>query len=346
MNGPTPDHPRTRITGGGTLGTLGMSGFSSAAGLLHQLKTTIGLGKIARSASFATGLSSFMARRRPWMRIIVYHGVGPNEADSFDQQMEYLAERFSIVPLETIVKKLSDPRAKPSRELAITFDDGLRNQYSVVYPILKRRNLPATFFVCPGLIDSGRWIWNHEARARVRSLSVDRRTELSRALKAPGFETEQIIEWMKGLRIEARKRAEDTVRAATSDFAPTAEGHSNSDIMSWEELSAIDPGLVTIGSHTSNHPILTSLDDPELQSELRDSRAQLEEHLGRPVEHFCYPNGTYDDRVARCVQEHYQAAVTMRAGKVVAGCNAHALPRTPSANDLSLLAWRMLRPAA
>ncbi len=346
MNGLASDHLRTWITGGRTLGTLGMSGFSSAAGLLHLLQTTTGLGKIARSASFVTGLSAFMAQRRPWMRIIAYHGVGPNEADGFDRQMDYLAERFSIVPLDTIVKKLSDPRAKPSRELALTFDDGLRNQYSVVYPILKRRNLPATFFVCPGLIDSGRWIWNHEARARLRSLSVDRRTELSHTLEAPGWEIELIIESMKGLELEARKRAEDTIRAATLDFVPTPEDHSNCDIMSWEEVSAIDPGLITIGSHTCNHPILTSLGNRELQLELRDSRAQLEKHLGRPVEHFCYPNGTYDDHVVRCVQEHYRAAVTMRAEKVVAGCNAHTLPRTPSANDLSLLAWRMLRPAA
>lgn len=287
-----------------------------------------------------------MARRRPWMRIIVYHGVAPNEADGFDRQMDYLAERFSIVPLEAIVKKLSDPRAKPSRELALTFDDGLRNQSSIVYPILKRRKLPATFFISPGLVDSGRWIWNHEARARLRSLSVDRRTELSRALEARGWETEQIIEWMKGLVFEARNRAEDTIRAATSDFVPTPEDHSNSDIMGWEEISALDPALITIGSHAYNHPILTSLGDRELQSELRDSRAELEKRLGRPVEYFCYPNGTYDDRVVRCVREHYRAAVTMRAGRVVTGCNAYTLPRTPSANDLSLLAWRMLRPAA
>jgi len=307
---------------------------------------TQSLKRLVRSASFVTGLSAFMARRRPWMRILVYHGVVPSEADGFDRQMEYLAERFSIVSLEAIVEKLSDPRAKPSRELALTFDDGLRNQYSVVYPILKRRNLPATFFVCPGLIDSGRWIWNHEARARVRTLPVDRRAELSRALQAPGQETERIIEWMKGLGIEARKRAEDTVRAATPDFAATPADHSNFDIMSWDELAAIDPGLVTIGSHTCNHPILTSLNDEQLQSELRDSRAQLEKRLGRAVEHFCYPNGTYDDRVARCVQEHYRSGVTMRAGEVIASCNVHTLPRTPSANDLSLLAWRMLRPAA
>ena len=279
------------------------------------------------------------------MRILAYHGVVPSEADVFDRQMKYLAERFSIVPLGAIVKKLSDPNAKPSRELALTFDDGLRNQLSTVYPILKRQNLPATFFVCPGLIESGRWVWNHEARVRVCSLPVDGRAELSRALKAPGQETEQIIEWMKGLGIEARKRAEDTIRAATPDFSPTAADRSKFDIMSWEELSAIDRGLITIGSHTYNHPILTSLSDAELESELRDSRAQLEKRLGRQVEHFCYPNGTYDDRVVRRVQEQYRSAVTMRAGEVIAGCKLHTLPRTASANNLSLLAWRMLRPA-
>ncbi len=346
MSGLTSEHLRTWMSAGSALGSLGTSSFSSAGGLLHLLQTTVGLGKLARSVSLATGLSAFVARRRPCMRIIAYHGVGLHEADGFARQMDFLAKRFSIVPLESIIKKLSDPGSKPCQEVALTFDDGLRNQFSVVYPILKRRNLPATFFVSPGLVESGRWIWSHEARARLRSLTVDQRYELGRALEAPGGETEQIVEWMKTLDLQSRKHVEGTILAATPDFAPTPEDHDHSDVMSREEICALDPRLITIGSHTYNHPILTNLRDRELRSELRDSRTQLEKYLGRQVEYFCYPNGAYDDRVVRCVREYYHAAVTMRPGRVVVGCNAYTLPRTPSANDLALLAWRMLRPAA
>jgi peptidoglycan/xylan/chitin deacetylase (PgdA/CDA1 family) len=34
-------------------------------------------------------------------------------------------------------------------ELALTFDDGLRNQFELAYPALRRLGTPATFFVCP-----------------------------------------------------------------------------------------------------------------------------------------------------------------------------------------------------
>jgi peptidoglycan/xylan/chitin deacetylase (PgdA/CDA1 family) len=79
------------------------------------------------------------------------------------------------------------------------------------------------------------------------------------------------------------------------------------------ELAAL-PGI-TIGSHTLSHPKLSRL-APEAQlHELRDSKAVLEDWLGKPVETFCYPFGDYApstvDLVGAC---GYRLAVTTRVG--------------------------------
>src|SRR5262249_22812756 len=39
---------------------------------------------------------------------------------------------------------------------AVTFDDGYSDVYHHAYPLLKRKGIPATFFVVTGLIDSNR----------------------------------------------------------------------------------------------------------------------------------------------------------------------------------------------
>jgi peptidoglycan/xylan/chitin deacetylase (PgdA/CDA1 family) len=282
------------------------------------------------------------------MRIIMFHGVGGDDypAAVFEAQLKYLAKHFSIVPLESILKKVTAPNSVPRHEVALTFDDGLRNHYTVVYPILQRLGIPATFFVCPGLIDIGCWIWNHEARERLQSLPPERQAALCRKLRAPVSGVEGIVEWMKSLAPNLRKPVEGAIRAITPDFKPSARQRDQYDVMTWKEIASIDPTLVTIGSHTVNHPILTGLSPDDLSYEIRESRRWLEERLQRLVEHFCYPDGAYNAAVLTCVRECYRSAVTSIPGSVEVGNDVHSLGRINTARQLPLLAWHMHRLAA
>jgi peptidoglycan/xylan/chitin deacetylase (PgdA/CDA1 family) len=54
-----------------------------------------------------------------------------------------------------------------------------------------------------------------------------------------------------------------------------------------------------IGCHSMTHPMLTDLDEAGLQHEIVDAKSQLEQIVGKPVEHFSCPGGRYDDRVVR-----------------------------------------------
>jgi len=67
--------------------------------------------------------------------------------------------------------------------------------------------------------------------------------------------------------------------------------------MDWEELRALAERGVEIGSHTVSHPHLPRLSDAEIDRELRDSRAQIEDELGRPCRFLAYPFGEHDARV-------------------------------------------------
>ena len=61
------------------------------------------------------------------------------------------------------------------------------------------------------------------------------------------------------------------------------------------ELATV-PG-VEIGSHSVRHVHLDVLRRAQIRTELRDSRARLEDLLGRAVEGVAYPHGAHDHRV-------------------------------------------------
>jgi peptidoglycan/xylan/chitin deacetylase (PgdA/CDA1 family) len=276
---------------------------------------------------------------RPVARILMYHGTPRRDAASFERQLRWLKRRFNIVPLRTIANAVSNGGTLADK-VALTFDDGLRSNVEVAYPLLHRLAIPATFFVCPGLVDRAKWLWTHETRSRLARLSPQARAELaqewSRSADATAF-----VAWMKTLDSAARRRVEQRLREATPDFAPTAEEREAHDLADWKALRRLDAAIITIGSHTLTHPILPGVPAAELETEVRDSRRQLERGLERPVDTFAYPNGDLDPAADACVRRHYRIALRASGGWVKRGVDLHRLPRIAAPGGMLQLARRI-----
>ncbi|WP_449371262.1 polysaccharide deacetylase family protein [Thiomonas sp.] len=320
---------------------------SSAPGMLKNYARTSAL-----AVAWRSGASHWLAHRRPARRILMLHGVGTSQMSAADlhRVMAWLKQNYDIVAFDVMVRDILSGEPAPAgagrSQLAITFDDGLCNQYRIAGPVLQQLEIPATIFVCPGLVDAGQWLWNHEARARLQRLSHAGLMECAQTLNSPAHHLEGVIAWMKTLSLTQRRHAQAILRDCTPGFMPTDAEHEAYDMMSWDEVRACDQGKLSIGSHTMTHPILPTLSEDEIEHELRDSRGRLEAELGRGVDLFCYPNGSEDERVRRIARSIYRAAVTTEEGTVSAGVDPIAIPRIPVTSHLPLLAWRMHRPWA
>jgi peptidoglycan/xylan/chitin deacetylase (PgdA/CDA1 family) len=106
-----------------------------------------------------------------------------------------------------------------------------------------------------------------------------------------------------------------------------------------------------IGSHTATHPWLPRLGAAELERELVDSRAALEDVTGRPVTSIAYPTGGWDAAVrAAAAEAGYDVGVTCDRGRNSARHDRLALRRAfapDTVRDFDLLldgAYTWLRP--
>jgi peptidoglycan/xylan/chitin deacetylase (PgdA/CDA1 family) len=106
------------------------------------------------------------------------------------------------------------------------------------------------------------------------------------------------------------------------------------------ELSALD---LEIGSHSMTHPYLSDLDDAKLHREIVDSKAMLEDIIGKPVGHFSCPGGRYDSRaimVAKTAGYRTVANSNPRANSPAS--DPFALGRVAITRDLSAAAFQKL----
>jgi peptidoglycan/xylan/chitin deacetylase (PgdA/CDA1 family) len=275
----------------------------------------------------------------------MFHGVGiPGlSVEMFRAQVAFLARHFQIVPLAKIWQ--DDPETHAGRpRIALTFDDGLRNNFTVAYPILRALSAPATFFVCPGLIESRRWLWNHECRARLDWMAAADKRRFAEGLGIEFGSDETIMRRLKSIARPERLAAESELTRLTHDFTPTEVQHQQYDVLSWDELGELDSGLIDIGGHSSHHEILTKLSQEQLEREVVECKTWLGEKLSRPVCHFCYPDGAYDATVRACVGRHFELAVTTEEAFLPVLPSLLDLPRVPAADNVADLAWRMYRP--
>lgn len=307
--------------------------------------------------SHVSGNSFYQSTRKRAIRVFMFHGIGGKDCptDIFIKQMEYLARYYSVISLKMAIEMISNNDYSVKNEIVLTFDDGLKNNLNIAYPVLLRFGLPATFFVCPGLIDSGKWLWAYEVERRLLTLEYVKLTSFCKDfdITSPKWKpgnnvcvVEHIIEFMKTLATSERMSLESTIQELTTEFEPTKEDMNMLETMNWDELCSLSSELITIGSHTLNHPILTKLPVNDICFEIQESRYILERKLKKTVEYFCYPNGDFNDEVLKVVRETYAAAVTTEQGFFTRGDDVFKICRIPAASDMPLFAWRLFRPSS
>jgi peptidoglycan/xylan/chitin deacetylase (PgdA/CDA1 family) len=145
-----------------------------------------GLGGLA----YRAGLHRYLLREHAV--VVVFHRVDdryPGDPITtsvalFTELCDFFARYFTVVPFGQLVTMVREGR-RLGGQLAITFDDGYRDNHRTAAPILARRGLPACFFVTTGFIGSNEVPW-WDARAGITSewLSWDQVRELD----AQGFE--------------------------------------------------------------------------------------------------------------------------------------------------------------
>ena len=77
----------------------------------------------------------------------------------------------------------------------------------------------------------------------------------------------------------------------------------NEKTMTVQQLKSIQHALISIGSHTQTHPDLSKLSPDQLRWELFESKRNLEQLLGKPIENLALPHGAYNQDVLRIAQE-------------------------------------------
>ena len=232
----------------------------------------------------------------------------------FEQQIQFLKRAFEVVSLEEGLVNLGRRRANAKPQLAITIDDGFRDNYDLAWPLLQQYSVPATIFLATDFIDSGRppwptqineifsqttsWMMEWPFRENIKNLGG--RAAAKQRLKN---------DWS---RLVPKARFLELAKLRKHLGVPNRSLHS---ALTWAQVREMQNGGIKFGSHTVYHSILPAVPLLTMERELLDSKHRIESELQEPCQLFAYPNGDHNESSRNALETlGYKAAVTQDSG--------------------------------
>lgn len=304
---------------------------------------------IRRKAVRRLSLPLLKKHRNSHFQILLYHRV--NDEDDpffrgiptkvFERQMEILCRFFNVLPLEELMERM--PKGDiPPNAVAITFDDGYRDNYENGFPILKRFNLPAAIFLTTGGIDSQHLLWHDRVFDAFRwtkagSVSFEGREYPLRILSERRSALDAILGKIRMCTPEDR---ENLIGQLIHNLGVVDSHRDCWQKLTWQEIDEMSKERISFLAHTVTHPILTRMPIAGAENEILASKATIEKRLRCSVRFFSYPNGSRDDfneSIKKILKDAgFMGAVTTLWGTNGKDTNPFELRRIKIWGDLNL----------
>src|SRR5215471_15125127 len=257
--------------------------------------------------------------------------------EAFDQQMKFLRQRYNPVSLEDIVETVVDGRPLPPLAVAVTFDDGYRDNHLYAFPVLRRYGIRGAFYITAGCVNMGEPLWTSRLRyyfmaTREPSLALAHPAPAILDLRTPAARNASFARTIALIKSAGKVRGGEVFRDVEARLNVTDLGPLRDSMMTWGEIEEMGRGGMTIGAHTLTHPNLPGLPAEEAEAEIGGSKTLIEEKVKMPVLHFAYPNGRgvshFNDPVREMVRKAgFLSSVTSINGPVRRNDDAFTLKR-------------------
>lgn len=260
-------------------------------------------------------------------QIIMYHGIDQVEnldfnarffsQKNFEAQLICFKSKFEIVSLANYFE--TETKENGKFRIALTFDDGYRNNYDFARPLLEKHEIPATFFVTGLNTTRHPFIWtDYYDIFRVIS---DRKdfvfgNEIFRRSNDNHFRTEDGRSFTSIFKTDQRFVLEkmDELYAIFGELPAKFADYWK--LMTDEQIrECSQSNFIEIGSHGFYHSNLGNIEHEAAMNEIENSKEYLSNLSSKPIRSLGFPDGSYTPQIVSDAIQYgfdFQCAVNYR----------------------------------
>lgn len=268
-----------------------------------------------------------LSRNKTKQAIINFHGVSKVQgkrfnnrhldAYEFEKLIIALKKNYDIIPLKQLFDNFRKKTVPKKKTIAITFDDGYINNFTVAFPILKKHNVPATYYlITESLENKDFYVWP-DVIDLVQKHTKEDIVIGTNTFKYPGFYSGEgkmyLTDLMKGSGIKREEYLDEIKKKYPVYISEAAKEPELIKLVHKPELEKYkDEPLIEYGSHTHLHYNLEHLGSEDCLKELSVSKKIIEDIIKKPVISLAFPDGSYNaETIANSKKAGYENVVAV-----------------------------------
>lgn len=244
----------------------------------------------------------------PGRRILLYHGLDTKgeknlngrflSAARFEKQIQFLSQHAQIVSLDDYFLEKFD---KQRFTIAITFDDGYRNNLNHALPVLEKYSAHATFFLTGAAARCTTWHWmdflDVATRLGPQKIEIDGRLFYKKKWRRKQYfqdtDGRKLAHWARFSPWSFVQKMETAFMEAGAWKGAGGLSEYWTLLSTPEVKQLANSPFASIGAHGNTHQDLAFLPHETAVQELRDCKSVLAKISGHPVDALAYPFGAY-----------------------------------------------------
>jgi peptidoglycan/xylan/chitin deacetylase (PgdA/CDA1 family) len=211
----------------------------------------------------------------------------------FRQDLDYLLRHFEPLTFEALNATVSDGKSLRKPGFFLTFDDGLREIYDVVAPILKEKGVPAAFFLNSAFIDNKALFYRYQVSLVIEKLNLKTVPETTKKLVAQKLLENNALKPgdLKNSLLALNYNSRDLITELTQILELDVNEYLQSQkpyLTTSQTQELLNQGFY-IGAHSHNHPEYRTV---SLQEQLKQTFTSVDliaEKFDLPYRLFAFP---------------------------------------------------------
>ncbi len=193
--------------------------------------------------------------------IHVQHLYKYKNIKQFECDMDYLLQNYRSISLFDLLDFLKNGRSIPDNAFLLTFDDGFREMYDIVAPILLRKGIPATFFVNSDFLDNKNLCYQHKASLLVENLikttSLGSRKNIIEKITEKTLISNDFKTSILSINYQQKDIIDEIAQLLNVDFDDYLLKYKP--YLTSDQIRKLKKDGFTIGAHSIDHPLYSSL---------------------------------------------------------------------------------------
>jgi len=249
------------------------------------------------------------------LTILCYHGVTNKKSYGienysqkhihykiFRKQLKIIKNSSQVISMDDVVKMYDSSNHSKENLVAITFDDGFKNNFEIAAPILDDFNFKATFYITSGLIGTNKLFWvdqlensiNHYKKSNFKIVLNDEIFDFKTKTKFNKINALNFIKkYCKQIENTEKNRVVEYVNNLCEGETFKTKNISNYEIMNWKDIKKINQEKnFIIGGHSLKHDLFSKIEtESQLKQDIETSIELIQNKIGHKTTHYSYPEG-------------------------------------------------------